>query len=130
MVNCLRRHDQNVYLIFFQKLCLSGHQGFLFKWFQGENECLLGLLTVTTNSFENPITKNLKTHFLFFCADFIVMTFIPFLEILAKFRTTKMSKTQVHLFHANVDIKAEFTYFKRAFTNENIRDQTTNKHCP
>ena len=65
------------FIRFFQKLCPSGHQGFLFKWFQGENECLLGLLTMTTNSFENPITKNLETFFLsFFCVDFMIMTFI------------------------------------------------------
>ena len=32
----LRKRDQKVHLIF-QKLCPSGHQGLLFKWFQDEN---------------------------------------------------------------------------------------------
>ena len=65
MANCLSRHDQKVYSIF-QKLCPSGHQGFLFKRFQGENEYLLGLPTMTTSSLENPITKTWKHFFIFF----------------------------------------------------------------
>ena len=41
-----------------------------------------------------------------------------------------MFETQVHSFHASVDIEAKFTYFKSAFANENIRDQKTNKTAP
>ena len=76
---------------FFQKLCPSRHQDFLFKWFQGENECLLGLPTMTTNSFENPITKTLKPFFLFifFCADFMIMTFFPLFRNVNKIRNDK-----------------------------------------
>ena len=36
---------------------------------------------------------------------------------------TKVSKTQVHLFHAHADIKARFISFKSAFKNENINEQ-------
>ena len=89
MAKCLSRRDQMVYSIF-QKLCPLGHQGFLFKWFQGENECLLGLPTMTTNSFENPITKNLETFFYhFFCADFMIVTFIPLFRNVNKIHNDK-----------------------------------------
>ena len=91
MANYPSRHDQKVHSIF-QKLSPSGHQGFLFKWFQGENECLLGLPTMTTNSFENPITKNLEIFFLsfiFFCANFMIMTFIPLFRNVNKIRNDK-----------------------------------------
>ena len=80
------------------------HQGLLFKWFQGENECLLGLPTMTTNSFEN-LFKNLET-FLFIIFSFsFALGFILFLEVSTKFMMTKISKTQVHSFHAHADIK-------------------------
>ena len=36
-----------------------------------------------------------------------------FLEISTKFKTTKMSETQVHSFHANADIKAKFTFLEK-----------------
>ena len=60
MANYLNRRDQNIHLVF-KRMCPMEHQGLLFKWFQGKNECLLGLLAMTTNSFENSITKNLET---------------------------------------------------------------------
>ena len=65
------------------------HQGLLFEWFQGENECLLGLPTMTTNSFENPITKNLETFFYFFGTDFTIMTFIPLFKNINKIHNDK-----------------------------------------
>ena len=51
------------------------------------------------------------------------MKFIPSLETSTKFKITKASKTQVHLFHAHANIKTRFTYFKSAFRNENIYKQ-------
>ena len=113
MANCPSRRDRMVYLIF-QKLCPSRHQGFLFKWFQSENECLLELPTMTTNSFKNPITKNLKTFFLpFFCTDFTIMTFIPLFRNISKIHNDKRHPKQVYSFHANVDIKTKFTFLKK-----------------
>ena len=42
---------------------------------------------------------------------------------------TKTSDTQVHLFHANADIKKMFTSFKSALKNESIHEQKQ-KDCP
>ena len=88
MANYLNRHDHNIHLIF-QNLCPVEHQDLLFKWFQGENECSLGLPTMTTNSFENPITKNLKIFFHFFALTLRSWHLFPFFEISAKFIMTK-----------------------------------------
>ena len=85
------------------------HQGLLFKWFQCENECLLGLPTMTTNSFENPIIKNLETFFF----DFTIMTFIPLFRNISKIHNDKRRPKQVYSFHANADIKVMFTFLKK-----------------
>ena len=115
MANCLSKRDQMVYSIF-SKIVPLGHQGFLFKWFQGENECLLGLPTMTTNFFENPITKNLEIFFFyhhFFCTDFTIMTFIPLFQNISKIHNDKRRPKQVYSFHANADIKVMFTFLKK-----------------
>ena len=71
------------------------------------------LPTVITNSFQIQ-NQTFEKHFHFhFFANFMIMKFIPFLETLARFIMTKVSKTQVHSFHANADIKAKFTFFKK-----------------
>ena len=51
----------------------------------------VGLLpTVITNSFENPIIKNLETFFLsFFCTNFMIMTFIPLFRNISKIHNDK-----------------------------------------
>ena len=67
MANYLSRHDQKVHLIF-QKLCFSGHQSLLFKWFQNEKGVFIEmdlLPTVITNSFKIPVIQkfeNISTH--------------------------------------------------------------------
>ena len=43
---------------------------------------------------------------------------------------TKTSDTQVHLFHANADIKRMFTSFKSAFKNESIHEQKQRDRPP
>ena len=71
------------------------------------------LLTMVTNSFENPIIqKKLDT---FFIIIFLVTLWnlFPFLEISAKFIMSKVSETQVHSFHAHIDIKEVFTFLKK-----------------
>ena len=81
MINCLSRRDQKVHLIF-QKLCLSRHQGLLFKWFQNEKEAFIEmdlLPTVITNSFQiQNQTFEKKILFSFFFNDFMIMKIIPF----------------------------------------------------
>ena len=67
MANCLSRRDQKVHLIF-QKLCPSGHQGFLFKWFQNEKGVFIEmdlLPTVITNSFQIQ-NQTFEKHFHFY----------------------------------------------------------------
>ena len=103
----------------FQKLCPSGHQGLLFKWFQNEKRVFIEmdlLPTIITNSFQiQNQTFEKHFHFLYWLYDH----FIPFfLEVSAKIHNDKSVQNKVHLFHVNADIKAKFT-----FTNEN-------KNCP
>ena len=52
--------------VFFQNCAPWGTNVFFFRRFHSEKECLLRLPTMTTNFFENPITKNLETFFLSF----------------------------------------------------------------
>ena len=126
MADCLSRRDQMVYSIF-EKLCPSGHQDFLFKWFQGENECLLGLPTMTTNSFENPINKNLRTFFIiFFALTLWSWHLFSFLEMSTKFIMTKGVQNKFIHFMQMLTSKQSLHFSKNAFTNENIH----NKNCP
>ena len=79
MANYLSRRDQKVHLIF-QKLCPSGHQGLLFKWFQNEKGVFIEmdlLPTVITNSFQIQ-NQTFEKHFHFFFNDFMIMKFISF----------------------------------------------------
>ena len=99
----------------FPKSYPSGHQGFqkIPKWkkvFIQTN----WLLTMITNHFEIPVVQNLKT-FSFFALTLWSQNLFPFFlkKISTKFRTTKMSETQVHSFHANADIKEKFTSFEK-----------------
>ena len=110
MANYLDRRGQNIYLVF-KRMCPMEHQGLLFKWFQGENECLLGLPTMTTNSFD--YYQNLETFFYFFGTDFTIMTFIPLFRNISKIHNDKRRPKQVYSFHANVDIKAMFTFLTK-----------------
>ena len=73
----------------FFKLCPLGHQGFLFKWFQGENECLLEFPTMTTNSFRIPIVKKFENIFTHIFSFSFALGFIFFLEASIKFMMTK-----------------------------------------
>ena len=64
------------------------------------------LPTVITNSFKILVVKkfeNIFTHI--FLSFAFALGFILFLEVLAKLMMTKISKTQVHSFHAHADIK-------------------------
>ena len=128
MANSLRRRDQK--FIWFSKIVPLGAPK-LSKDFKAEESIYQEELTTNNDhqSFWNPRCSKLGNIFIFFALTLWSQNLFSLLEILAKFRTTKMSETQVHLFHANADIKAKFTYFKSAFTNENIRDQKTNKNC-
>ena len=126
MANYLNRRDQNIHLVF-KRMCPIEHQDLLFKWFQGENECLLGLPTMITNSFENPITKNLETFFLsFFCTDFMIMTFIPLFRNVNKIHNDKGVQNKFIHFMQMLTSKQSLHFSKSAFTNENIH----NKNCP
>ena len=130
MTKCLSRRDQKVHLIF-QKLYPSGHQGFLFmvpKW----KEVFIrmdSLLTMITNSSRVPLFKNLETFFYFFIFIFCTKAYSLFKNI-SKIKMTKTSDTQVHLFHANADIKRMFTSFKSAFKNGSICEQKQRDRPP
>ena len=100
----------------FSKSCPSGHQGFqkIPKW----KEVFIKtdwLLTMITNHFEIPVVQNLETFsfflFLHWLYDHKIYPF--FFKTSAKFRTTKMSETQVHSFHANANIKVKFTSLEK-----------------
>ena len=93
MANCLRKRDQNVYSIF-SKSCPLGHQGFLFKWFQGENECLLEFPTMTTNSFRIPIVQKFENIFAHIFLFSFALGLIFFLEASIKFMKTKSVQTK------------------------------------
>ena len=68
------------------------------------------LPTMTTNSFENPIIKNLETFFfIIFYTDFMIMTFIPLFRNISKIHNDKRRPKQVYSFHANADIKADMS---------------------
>ena len=71
------------------------------------------LLTMVTNSFEDPIIKNLKTFFIIFCTDFMIMKFILLFRNISKIHNNKRRPKQVYSFHANADINAKFTFFKK-----------------
>ena len=108
--NCLSRHDQKVYSIF-SKSCPSGYQ-FFFQIAPKWKEVSIGmdsLLTMVTNSFENPIIKTWK-HFFFY---FMIMKFILLSRNISKIHNDKRRPKQVYSFHANADIKAKFTFFKK-----------------
>ena len=94
----------------------------------------VGLLPIViTNSFEN-LFKNLETFlfiiFFYHFFNFVIMKFIPLFRNISKIRNDKRRPKQVYSFHANVDIRAKFTFLeKNTFTNENIHNQKTNKNC-
>ena len=101
-------------LFIFFKIVPLGVSSFFFQMVpKGVFIRMDSLLTMITNSFENPIIqKNLET---FFYHNFLVTLWnlFPFLEISAKFIMTKVSKTQIHSFHANDDIKAVLTFLRK-----------------
>ena len=76
-----------------------------------------------TNHFEIPVVQNLKT-FSFFS---FALGFILFLEVSTKFMMTKMSETQVPLFHAYTDIK-QCLHISKVY--ENIHDQKNKQKLP
>ena len=64
------------------------------------------LPTVITNSFKIPVVQKFENIFTHIFLSFpFALGFILFLEVSAKFMMTKISETQVHSFHAHVDIK-------------------------
>ena len=86
MANCLRMRDQNVYLIF-QNRAPRGTK--VFKRFQSGRKYLLGLPTITTNSFRIPVVQkfeNISTRIFSFS---FALEFISFLEASTKFMMTK-----------------------------------------
>ena len=97
----------------FFKIVPFGAPRLFIQMVQGENECLLGLPIMTTNSFENPITKNLETFFYFFALTLMIMTFIPLFRNVNKIHNDKRHPKQIYSFCANADIKVEFTFFKK-----------------
>ena len=105
------------FIRFFSKNCaLRGTKVFLFKWFQGENECLLGLPIMTTNSFENPITKNLEIffyHFCFFALTLWSQNLFPFLKMSTKFIMTKSIQNKfIHFMQMSIS-KQSLQSFKK-----------------
>ena len=123
MANYLNRHDQNIHLVF-KRMCPMEHQGLLFRWFQGENECFLRLPTMTTNFFENPITKNLETFFYhFFALTLWSWHLFPFFEISAKFIMTKDVQNKFIHFMQMLTSKQSLHFSRSAFINENIHKQ-------
>ena len=91
-----------------------------------------GFITHSNNQFFQDPKSNIWTTFLFsffFCSDFMIMKFIPFfLEVSAKIPIDKSVQNKVHLFHANADIKAVFTFLKKHIHKwKKIHDQKTKK---
>ena len=80
------------------------------------------LLTMITNSFKNLLIQKLGNIFYYFSFSFSALKLILSLKNISKIKMTKTSDTQVHLFHANVNIKRLFTSFKSAFRNESIHE--------
>ena len=93
----------------FSKSCPSRHQDFqkISKWKKVfiKTDCLLIMIT---NHFEIPVVQNLTTFSFFFC---IVIYFL--FKSINKIHDDKMCLKQVYSFHANANIKAKFTFFKK-----------------
>ena len=70
------------------------------------------LPTVITNSFEIQ-NQTFEKHFHFSLHWLYDHEIYYFLETSARFIMKKVSETQVHSFHAHVDIKAVFTFLKK-----------------
>ena len=115
----------------FSKSCLSGHQGFYSNGFKLEwsFSFLDGFITNNDHQFfqESRYSKTWKHFFIIFHFHFLHWSFSLFKNI-SKIKMTKTSYTQVHLFHANADIKRMFTFFKSAFKNESIHEQKQRDH--
>ena len=87
------------------------------------------LLTMITNSFKSPVIQKLENIFYFFIFIFCTKAYSLFKNI-SKIKMTKISGTQIHLFHANADIKRMFTSFKSAFKNGSIHEQKQKDQPP
>ena len=100
MANCLSRSDQKVHLIF-QKLCPSGHQGLLFKWFQNEKGSVYRDEFITNSNhqfFPDPKSNVWKTFsFSFFFQWLYDHEIYSFLETSARFLMTKAYKISLFI---------------------------------
>ena len=124
MANYLNRHDQNIHLVF-KRMCPMEHQGLLFKWFQGENECLLGLPIMTTNFSRILLPKTWKHFFLsFFALTLQSRHLFSFFEISAKFIMIKNVQNKFIHFMQMLTSKQCLHFSKSTFTNENIHNKT------
>ena len=68
---------------------------------------------MTTNSFRIPVVQkfeNILTHIFSFS---FALGFIFFFRSINKIHDDKMCLKQVYSFHANANIKAKFTFFKK-----------------
>ena len=113
MANCLSRRDQKVHLIF--QNCaprvtkVSYSNGFKTKG----SVCRDRFITNSNHQFFQDPKSNIWTTFSFFLSWFYDHEIYSFLETSARFIMTKVSKTQVNLWHAHADIKAVFTFLKK-----------------